>query len=172
MVTVPPLPNISIIVAAAQNLAIGRDNDLLWHLSDDLKRFKALTSGHTVIMGRRTYESLPKRPLPKRRNIVLTHSSDYAAEGVEVAHTLQQALDMVRGDEESFVMGGATLYEQFMPFAQRLYVTWVYRDFEADVYFPLIDLSVFRMVSQTERQTDEASGLSFNYAEYVRIPGR
>lgn len=170
MVTVPPAPNISIIVAAAQNLAIGRDNDLLWHLSDDLKRFKSLTTGHTVIMGRRTYESLPKKPLPKRRNIVLTHSSGFAAEGVDVAHTLQQALDMVRDGEECFVMGGATLYEQFMPYAQRIYVTWVYCDFDADVYFPKIDFSVFRLVSQTERQLDEPSGLSYNYAEYERIP--
>ena len=97
MFDIHALPNISIIVAIAQNNAIGKDNDLIWHISDDLKRFKALTSGHTVIMGRNTWNSLPRRPLPKRRNIVLTHDVTFAEEGAEVAHSLQQVLDMVRG---------------------------------------------------------------------------
>lgn len=164
-----PIPNISIIVATSQNYAIGKDNDLLWHISDDLKRFKALTSGHTVVMGRRTFDSLPKKPLPKRRNIVLTHDEDFSYEGVDVAHTVQQVLNAAEGEEELFVIGGAAIYKQFLPFAQRLYVTWVYADFDADVYFPVIDKSVFRQVSLSERVQDAESGLWYAYADYCRM---
>lgn len=170
-------PNLSIIVAVAQNWAIGKDNDLLWHISDDLKRFKALTGGHTVIMGRRTFDSLPKKPLPKRRNIVLTHDTAFryevpptASGTLEVAHSVPALLKMVEGEEETFLIGGATLYRDLLPFVQRMYVTWVYRDFEADVFFPKIDPSAFRQISLTDRMTDPQSGLEYAYAEYVRRP--
>ena len=164
------LPNISIIVAIAQNNAIGKDNDLIWHISDDLKRFKALTSGHTVIMGRNTWNSLPRRPLPKRRTIVLTHDDTFAEEGAEVAHSLQQVLEMVRDEEEAFIMGGAAVYRQFLPFVNHIYVTWVWQDFDADVYFPVIDMSVFAKVSESEVFVDAESGLRFSYADYQRRP--
>lgn len=170
-------PNLSIIVAVAQNWAIGKDNDLLWHISDDLKRFKALTGGHTVIMGRRTFDSLPKKPLPKRRNIVLTHDTAFryevpptASGTLEVAHSVPALLKMVEGEEETFLIGGATLYRDLLPFVQRMYVTWVYRDFEADVFFPKIDPSAFRQIGLTDRMTDPESGLEYAYAEYVRRP--
>lgn len=175
MIDIRPKHNLSIIVACAQNMAIGKDNDLLWHISDDLKRFKALTSGHTVIMGRKTFDSLPKKPLPKRRNIVITHDADFhydvpetATGTIEVAHSVAEALKMVEGEEETFIMGGATMYKAFLPLVSNLYVTWVYQDFEADVYFPNIDLSEFLQVKITERQQDEESGLWFAYADYVR----
>lgn len=172
-----PLSNLSIIVACAQNMAIGKDNQLLWHISDDLKRFKSLTSGHTVIMGRRTFESLPKKPLPKRRNIVITHAADFAFEvpetatgTLEVAHSIAEALQMTAGEEEVFVMGGATIYKELLPLATSLYVTWVYHDFEADAFFTPVDLSDFQLVKITERQQDPESGLWFAYADYVRKP--
>lgn len=164
------IPNLSIIVAIAQNNAIGKDNDLLWHISDDLKRFKSVTSGHTVIMGRNTWRSLPRRPLPKRRNIVLTHDSSFCDDGAEVAHSLAEVFDMVRGEEEAFVIGGAAIYRQMLPFVRRLFVTWVWKDFDADVYFPVIDNSVFAKVSETERFSDSESGLLFSYADYERRP--
>lgn len=167
-----PEPNISIIVALAQNNAIGENNDLLWHISDDLRRFKQLTTGHTVIMGRRTFDSLPKRPLPNRRNIVITHDTAYACPGAEVFHSLNAVIDAVRGEEETFVIGGAEIYRQFLPFAKRLYLTWVYADFDADVYFPTIDMSTFRQISITPRMVDEKSGLEYAYAELDRIPQR
>lgn len=170
MFDIHALPNISIIVAIAQNNAIGKDNDLIWHISDDLKRFKALTSGHTVIMGRNTWNSLPRRPLPKRRNIVLTHDVTFAEEGAEVAHSLQQVLDMVRDEEEAFIMGGAAVYRQFLPFVNHIYVTWVWQDFDADVYFPVIDMSVFAKVSESEVFVDAESSLRFSYADYQRRP--
>lgn len=170
MIDIHPTPNLSLIVACASNMAIGKDNDLLWHLSDDLRRFKALTTGHPVIMGRRTWDSLPKKPLPKRRNIVLTHDMAFAPEGAEVAHSVNQVLEMVRFEEESFIMGGAAVYQALLPFAQRLYVTWVHQPFEADVFFPPIDLSLFIKVKETEPVTDEKSGLVYSYADYERRP--
>ena len=172
-----PIPNLSIIVACAQNMAIGKDNDLLWHLSNDLKRFKSLTSGHTVVMGRRTFDSLPKKPLPKRRNIVLTHDREFffevpetATGTLEVAHSIPQVLKMVQWEEETFIMGGGALYRDFLTLVNRLYVTLVYADFEADVYFPIIDRSVWQEVELTERMQDEETGLWYAYAEYVRKP--
>ena len=162
MIDIRPKYNLSIIVAAAQNMAIGKDNDLLWHISDDLKRFKSLTSGHTVVMGRRTFDSLPKKPLPKRRNIVLTHDEAFSFEvpqgatgTVEVAHSVSQVLGKVEGEEETFIMGGATVYRAFLPWVKRLYVTW--------------DPSLFRQVSITPRMRDPESGLEYAYAEYVRL---
>lgn len=172
-----PRQNLSIIVAIAQNMAIGRDNDLLWHISDDLRRFKAITGGHTVIMGRRTFDSLPKKPLPKRRNIVLTRDEAFhydvpatATGTLEVAHSIPALFKMIEGEEETFLIGGGTLYRDLLPFVSRMYVTWVYKDFEADTFFPVIDPSVFRQVSITPRQTDSENGLEYAYAEYVRKP--
>lgn len=167
--------SLSIIVACAQNMAIGKNNDLLWHISDDLKRFKSLTSGHAVLMGRNTFDSLPKKPLPKRRNIVITHNPDFsyqipdtATGTLEVVHSIQEALLQTQGEEEVFVIGGADIYQQLLPLADKLYITWVYQDFQADVYFPEIDLNQFERVKITERQQDLESGLWFAYADYVR----
>lgn len=171
----PHTPVFSLIVACAQNMAIGKDNDLLWHISDDLKRFKSLTSGHTVIMGRHTFDSLPKKPLPKRRNIVVTRDQQFAyavpptATGtLEVAHSVENVVDMVSGEAEVFIMGGATVYKQFLPMVKNLYITWVYQDFEADVYFPQLDMDEFELVKITERQQDPETGLWFAYADYRR----
>lgn len=169
MVDLQKQSNLSIIVAVAQNLAIGKDNDLIWHLSDDLKRFKSLTSGHAVIMGRNTWNSLPRRPLPKRRNIVVTHDHGFCDEGAVVAHTIQQAMRLVADEEEAFIMGGASLYRQFMPFVNKLYVTWVYSDFEADVFFPVIDNSLFAVTEESELLVDEATGLTYRYVTYSRL---
>lgn len=166
------VPNLSIIVAVANNNAIGKDNNLLWHISDDLKRFKALTSGHPVIMGRNTWNSLPRRPLPKRRNIVITHDMAFDDHGAEVAHSIAAVFDAVRDEEESFIIGGGTIYKQFLPFVHRLYVTHVWQNFDADVFFPVIDESVFVKVDETPRMLDEASSLTYSYEEYNRRPDR
>ena len=166
MVNINKIPNLSIIVAMAQNQAIGKDNDLLWHISDDLRRFKSLTSGHPVIMGRNTWNSLPRRPLPKRRNIVLTHNEMFNDDGAEVAHSLQAALDLVCDEEESFVIGGAEIYRQFIPFVHKIFVTWVWQDFEADAFFPIIDLSRFSIVADSGKMIDPVSSLQYSYVEY------
>lgn len=159
---------LSIIVAIAQNNAIGNNNDLLCHLSDDLKRFKALTSGHPVIMGRKTFDSLPKKPLPNRRNIVLTRDASFDYPGVEVVNTMEQALSVVPSDEEAFIMGGATIYEQFLPYVDKLYVTWIYQDFTADTFFPPIDTNIFHQTSITETYQDPTNQIKYAYAEYER----
>ena len=169
MVDTHKKPNLSIIVAIAQNGAIGKDNDLLWHLSGDLKRFKQLTTGHPVVMGRKTWDSLPKRPLPKRQNIVMTNNPDFAADGATVVHSVNDLFNVLKDcDDEVFVMGGVAIYKALLPFCQRLYITRVYRDYEADVYFPTIDMSEFTLVSLGEPLQDEESGLDFAYEEYER----
>ena len=166
MADILPSDNLSIIVAIAQNYAIGKNNDLLWHISDDLKRFKSLTSGHTVIMGRNTWNSLPRKPLPKRRNIIMTHEFDFHADGAEVAHSVSQAIDFVRDEEEVFIMGGAAVYSLFLPFVKRMYVTWIWQDFDADVYFPEIDMSRFVKTNESEVFVDQESGLRYSFADY------
>lgn len=170
MVDLDKNPNLSIIVAVAQNQVIGKDNMLLWHLSDDLKRFKSLTSGHSVVMGRNTWRSLPRRPLPKRRNIVLTHDLDFHEEGAEAVHSLPKLMECIKDEEEAFCIGGSMLYRQLMPYAQRLYVTWVFQDFEGDALFPIIDESVFYRSEESQIQTDEATGLRYQYVCYERRP--
>lgn len=159
---------ISIIVAIAQNLAIGKNNDLLWHLPADLKHFKQLTMGRTVIMGERTFLSLPHRPLPNRRNIVITDKADLQFDGCEMAHSIDEAARLCRPDEENFVIGGGSIYRQFMPLADTLHITWVYCDFDADTFFPAIDETVWEAVAQSEHQRDETTGLEFAFVTYKR----
>lgn len=169
MIEINKKSNLSIIVAMAENRAIGKDNDLLWHLSSDLKRFKKLTTGNPVVMGRRTWESLPKHPLPGRRNIVLTQNPDYVAEGAEVVHSVNDLFTVLKDcDDEVFIMGGAAIYMLLLPFTNRLYVTRVYRDFDGDVFFPNIDMSEFNLVSLSDPMFDEESGLDYAYEEYDR----
>ena len=163
-------PNLSIIVAQAENRAIGLDGDMPWHLSGDLKRFKALTMGHPVVMGRHTWESLPKRPLVGRRNIVFSQSEDFAPEGAEVVRSVNDLFVLLHDcDDEVFIIGGGRIYNMLMPWVNRLYITWVHKEFpEADTFFPVIDLSEFTKVNETEIMTDEKCGLEFSYAEYDR----
>lgn len=170
MIDINKKPNLSIIVAQAENRAIGLNGDMPWHLSGDLKRFKALTMGHPVVMGRRTWESLPKRPLVGRRNIVFSQSDNFAPEGAEVVRSVNDLFNLLRDcDDEIFIIGGGRIYYMLMPFTQRLYITWVHKEFpEADTFFPIIDLSEFTKVNETECMIDEKSGLEFCYAEYDR----
>lgn len=171
MIDVNKKPFLSIIVAQAENRAIGLNGDMPWHLSGDLKRFKSLTLGHPVVMGRRTWESLPKRPLVGRRNIVLSQSEDFTPEGAEVVHSINGLFTLLHDcDDEVFIIGGGRIYNMLLPWVNRLYVTWVHKEFpEADTFFPEIDLSDFTKIHETERMTDEKSGLDFSYAEYDRM---
>ena len=160
---------ISIIVAIAENNAIGKDNDLLWHIPSDLKRFKKITSGHTVIMGRRTFESLPRRPLPNRRNIVITDIRDEMLEGCEMAYSIDEALAKCESPEENFVIGGASVYRQFLPFADRLYLTLVKKSYDGDVFFPEIDFSQWRLSSSEVFLPDDTRDFSYANEIYERI---
>ena len=159
-------PRISIISALAQNRTIGIDNTLPWRLSEDLKYFKALTLGHHILMGRKTYESIGK-PLPGRTTVIITRSNYAAPEGVKSAHSLQEAIDVCGADEEIFFVGGAELYAQALPLADRLYLTEIQAEVEGDAWFPDYDRTHWREVSR-DRRSDEASGLDYHFVVYDR----
>lgn len=165
------MDNLKIVVAMDQEQAIGRDNALPWHLPDDLKHFKALTLGHTVIMGRRTYESIG-RPLPGRRNIVLTRSGTYAAEGCEVCGSFAELLTW-ENSGEAFVIGGAAVYRAALPQAQQLWITQVHtRLTDADVFFPPFDLGQWREQIRRPFPQDQRHEYAFDIVCYERlIPG-
>ena len=152
---------ISIIVAIAENNAIGKNNDLLWHIPEDMKRFKQITSGHKIIMGKRTYESLPYRPLKNRTNIVISDIPGDFYEGCLMAYSIEEAMDHCPQDEECFIIGGGMVYRQFLPLADKLYITWVDKSFEADIFFPEIDPATWE---ETEREEGTDEGLDFNYS--------
>ncbi len=160
---------ITIIVAAGENNAIGKDNDLIWHLSDDLKRFKSLTNGHHIIMGRKTFESFPK-PLPNRTHIVITRQSDYQApEGVIIVNNLEDALDAARRDPQPFIIGGGEIYKQSMAIANKLEITRVHHSFEnADTYFPEIDKKIWKEISREERKKDDKHAYNFTFLTYIK----
>lgn len=160
---------ISIIVAIAENWGIGKNNDLLWHIPDDLKRFKRITSGHPVIMGKRTYESLPRRPLPNRRNIVITDIPGEQIEGCEMAYSIADAIAKCNQDEENFIIGGASVYRQFLPFSDRLYLTRVHKSFEADVFFPEIDFSQWTCISSEDFPAGDINSFSYTNEIYSRM---
>ena len=159
---------ISLIVAIAKNGAIGKNNDLLWHISDDLKRFKAITSGHTVVMGSKTYDSLPFKPLPKRENVVITRNKALKIEGCTVVNSINDVVTRYANEEEIFVIGGANVYEQFLPFADKLYVTQIFQEFDGDVFFPTIDPLTWKVSEQSETFHDEKSNLDYAFLTYCR----
>ena len=163
------LHNISIIVAIASNRAIGKDNRLLWHLSDDLKRFKKLTTGHTLIMGRNTFLSLPNGKLPNRRHIVISDIPDESFEGCEMANSIGEAIELAGTGEECFVIGGGMVYRQFLPVAGKLYLTRVHESFEADTFFPEIDFSLWKALATEEVDAGERNQYRHTYTEYIRV---
>lgn len=159
---------LSIIVAAAENNVIGRDNGLVWRLSADLKRFKALTTGHTILMGRKTYESVGKA-LPNRRNIVISRNPDYKAVGCEVVRGVEEALELTKGEDEVFVTGGGTIYKELWDKADRLYLTVVHQECEGDTVIPSVDPEKWREVSREEHQADEKNEFDYTFINYERI---
>ena len=159
--------NISIIVAIAQNFAIGKNNDLLFHLPNDLKRFKEITTGHPVIMGRNTLLSLPKGALPNRRNIVISDIPEEKFERCEMVASIEAAAATVKDEQEAFIIGGGMIYRQFFPLAGKLYLTLVHRDFDADVYFPEIDYTEWEELFR-EDHSDEKNGFNYSYLNLIR----
>ncbi len=158
------MAQLSIIVAVAGGNAIGRKGDLLFHISEDLRQFKAVTMGHPIIMGRRTFESFPNGALPGRRNIVITRQSDYSVPGAEVVHSLQEAIDAAADAEEAFVIGGGEVYRQALPLCGRLYLTEIDAEVpDADTFFPEIDRSEWEIDSESEPKTDPRTGVVFRF---------
>jgi dihydrofolate reductase len=163
------MSKISIIAAVADNFAIGKSNDLPWYLPADLKHFKQLTTGHAIVMGKRTFESLPKGPLPNRRNIVLTSiMSEGVNEGYFEADSLEDAIFLCEHEEQVFIMGGATVYKQCIDKVDYMYITWIHKDFQADTFFPPIDLNDWEEVKHEEHDADENNLYSYTFSEYKR----
>lgn len=160
---------LSIIVAKAKNNIIGKNNSLVWHLPEDLKHFRKLTTGHTIIMGRKTFESLG-RVLPDRKHIIFSQNPDFKVndENVEVVHSLLQIQDLIEGEEEAFVIGGAMIYNFLMPYVKKMYVTQINEEFEGDAFFPKIDEKVWKKTSEEKGIKDEENKLDYEFITYER----
>ncbi|MGG7059077.1 dihydrofolate reductase [Clostridium nigeriense] len=161
---------LSIIVAKASNDVIGGDNKLLWHISDDLKRFKSITSGHTIIMGRKTFESLPK-VLPNRHHIVITRDKNFKIDSssVEVINDINTIIDKYKNSsEEVFIIGGGEIYKSLLPNTKKLYLTRIYKDFYGDTRFPEINFDDWIIDNQSEILTNESNNLKFDFIDLIR----
>jgi dihydrofolate reductase len=158
-----------IIVAIDENNAIGRAGDLLCHLPNDLKHFKEITSGATVVMGKKTFFSLPRRPLPNRRNIVLTRDTSFQHEGVDIAHSIEELQTILASDEKVFIIGGGKVYKQFMPLAKQLYITHIHHTWDdADTFFPAIDAQSWQLAKEEYHEADERHLYPYTFATYNR----
>jgi dihydrofolate reductase len=159
---------LTIIAAAGENDAIGKDNQLVWNLTDDMQRFKDLTSGHHIIMGRKTFESFPK-PLPNRTHIVISMQGDYVVpEGVIKVNSLEAALDIAKDDSQPFIIGGGEIYKQAMDYADKIELTRVHADFEADTFFPKIDPALWKETENIFHKKDSQHEYEFSFITYIR----
>ena len=158
---------ITIIAAIGNNNELGKDNDLIWHLPADLKRFKQVTTGHTMIMGRNTFESIGK-PLPNRRSIIVTRNKEYQQDGCEVVHSLEAAIDLVNTNENAFIIGGAQIYKESLEkdLVDQLDITQVHEDFTADVFFPQIDEKIWKEYSRENFEPDAKNKYNFSFLKY------
>ena len=161
-------PRLSLIVAMAKNRVIGADNRIPWHLPNELKLFKSLTMGHHIVMGRRTYESIG-RLLPGRTTVIVTRQKDYAVEGAVVAHSVREAIDACKGDDEIFVIGGADLFRETLPVADRLYLTTVDAEPEGDTFMPAFDDSQWNETSAKSFDRDEKHAYSYRLSVLDRV---
>ena len=159
---------ISMIVAIDENGGIGLKNNLLAYIPADLKRFKAITTGHNIIMGSNTWLSLPRRPLPERRNIVITSRSGAEFDGATLARSIDEAVALLPDTEESFVIGGASIYRQMFPLATKLYLTLIHKKFEADTFFPEIDFSQWHELERIDIEDDEKTDFGYSYLTVER----
>jgi dihydrofolate reductase len=159
---------LSIIVAVAKNYAIGLNNQLLWHIPEDFKWFKRNTSGHSVIMGKNTYYSLPKRPLANRRNIVISDIAGEKIEGAEMAYSIDEAIALADAGKENFIIGGASIYKQFFMKVQKLYITHVNKEFKADTFFPVIEENSWVLNESFPQQELHPEGLEYTFNIYSR----
>lgn len=160
----------TLIAAIAKNNALGKDNDLIWHLPADLKRFKKVTSGHHILMGRNTYESIGK-PLPNRTTVIITRNNDYYVDGCLIANSVEEALELAKEDSEVFIIGGAQIYKQVMEngLVDQLDITIVHEMFDADVFFPEIDQTIWKEVSREDFKADEKNKYDYSFVSYQKV---
>lgn len=157
---------ITIIAAAGSNNELGKDNDLVWHLPKDFKRFKKLTTGHHIIMGRKTFQSFPK-PLPNRVHIVITRNTDYHPEGAIIVHSMTEALELAKNDPQIFIIGGGEIYKLGMKIADKIELTRVNSSFEADTFFPEIPSDDWKLISEEFHLKDEKHKFDFSYQTFI-----
>ncbi len=166
---------ISMIAAVGKNRVIGKDNDLIWHLPDDMAYFMKTTTGHIVIMGRKNFESIPDkyRPLPNRTNIIITRQDDYVAPGTEIVHSIEEALESARNadQEEVFIIGGGEIYSLGLPYSDLLYLTEIDESFDGDAFFPEVDFSEWDEISRIHHPKDDRHKYSFDFVIYRRRNG-
>lgn len=159
---------LTIIAAASENNALGKDNQLLWHLPEDFKRFKTLTSGHYIVMGRKTFESFPK-PLPNRTHIIITRQPNYQApEGCIVVSSLEKAMELCPANEEAFVIGGGEIYKQALDVVDKIDVTRVHTTIDADTFFPEIDTNTWKLVFEEFHPKDEKHAFDFTFQTFIK----
>jgi dihydrofolate reductase len=159
---------ITLIAAAAENNALGKDNQLVWHLPDDFKRFKQITSGHYIIMGRKTFESFPK-PLPNRTHVIITRQKNYKVDGCIVVNSIEDAIKSCPKEEEIFIIGGADIYNQSIDFADKIELTRVHANFEADAFFPEINLNHWKLTFKEKHAQDEKHNFDFTFQTFVKV---
>lgn len=155
------------IAAVAENNVLGKDNDLVWHLPNDFKRFKALTTGHHIIMGRKTFESFPK-PLPNRTHVIITRQKDYQAEGCITVDSIEKALAICPENENSFIIGGGEIYHLALPFTDKIEITRVHHTFEGDAYFPEINEDEWEIIISEYNEKDEKHRYDYSYQTFIR----
>jgi dihydrofolate reductase len=159
---------ISIIVAIASNNAIGKNNDLLWHITKDLKRFKEMTLNHFIVMGKKTYFSLPRRPLPNRTSMIITDVEREEIDGCLMAYSIEDAISKMDSENENFIIGGGSIYSQFIKQADKMYITRVHKDFDADIFFPEFSLGDWNLVEKIDVNDDPQNDFSYSFETYVR----
>ena len=161
------MPEITLIAAAGENNALGKDKDLVWHLPDDFKRFKKLTSGHYIIMGRKTFETFPNL-LPNRAHVIITRKKDYQPQGTIVVHSMEEAIKAAKDDPQPYVIGGGEIYKLSWQYADKIELTRVHGEFEADTFFPEIDEREWKLIFSQEHPKDERHNYAFTYLTYER----
>jgi dihydrofolate reductase len=158
---------IILIAAAAENNALGKNNDLIWHLPNDFKRFKTLTTGHYIIMGRKTFESFPK-PLPNRTHVIITRQKNYKIENCIVVNSLQKAIEVCPKNEDIFIIGGGEIYKQSIQLADKIELTKVHATFDADTFFPEIDLKIWKLHKEEFHSKDEKHQFDFTFQTFLK----
>jgi dihydrofolate reductase len=160
--------NLSIIVALSENNVVGINNQLPWHLSADLKRVKALTMGHHLIMGRKTFESIGK-PLPGRTNVIITRNNNYHADGITVVSSLNEALEKAKDDNEAFIFGGGEIFREALPVVNKIYMTRIHQNFEGDTRFPELNPEEWKVISRQDFNSDEKNNYNYSFIDLIRI---
>lgn len=158
---------ITLIVAIGKNNELGKENDLVWHLPNDFKRFKKLTTGHHIIMGRKTFESFPK-PLPNRVHVVITRNEKYKREGTIIVHSMKEALQIAKNDTQPFIIGGGEIYSLGIPNADKIELTRVHGSFDADTFFPEIQINEWELIKEEHHDIDEHHKYAYTYLTYLR----